>query len=88
MSIRFIVTFLLFDILDNTGCKRKRQLTFGDDDLLDDEEGFDQDQLVMDAYNIADKTKKSKASANEIWNSTHINLVRDLEKRAPIKDMV
>ena len=35
----------------------------------------------MDTYDTGERTKKSKASVNEIWNNTHIRLVRDLEKK-------
>ena len=35
----------------------------------------------MDTYDTGERTKKSKASVNEIWNNTHIRLVQDLEKK-------
>ena len=34
----------------------------------------------MYTCNTAETTKKLKASVNEIWNNTHVRLLRDLEK--------
>lgn len=52
--------------------------SLGNDELDND---LDEHLLLGTALSSGGKEKKSKADSNEIWNSTHIRLVRDLEKK-------